>query len=231
MRDRRPRHLPDSTGTLYLARASQVALWTHELTSQISDGMWENAGPWEHCRFWCRLNACLLPASAGEPRVETDHGYLCSRDRYGFSSLYSVKIEGRYVILDRMVNLGRLALACELVGHACGYEQHAASEDMPPTWDEWLERRNTCPAAFERHHLAVPPALADAYYSHPACKAYDVRQMKADVKAIKAAMKNRHPVCAAPVSWGPCGECGSERGHLGRCSRNEDPDAQVQPTS
>lgn len=193
MRNRRAsRRFPDNTGTMYLARASQVALWTHELTGQISDGQWENAGPWEHYRFWCRLNACLLPAGAGEARVETDHGYLCDRDAYGFSSLYFLDEEtGTRPIQDRMVRLGRMGLACELASHACGYEQRVASDDMPPTWDEWLERRNTCPAAFERHHLAVPPELANAYYNHPACQAYDVRQMKADVKAIKAAMKNR----------------------------------------
>ena len=197
MRNRRAsRRFPDNTGTMYLARASQVALWTHELTGQISDGMWENAGPWEHYRFWCRLNACLLPAGAGEARVETDHGYLCDRDAYGFSSLYFLDEEtGTRPIQDRMVRLGRMGLACELASHTCGYEQRVASDDMPETYDGYMDLHENVAGMPDdprvRFIAAVPMALAQVYYRVAACKAYDVRQMKADVKAIKAAMKNR----------------------------------------
>jgi hypothetical protein len=187
--------MPTDLGTLYLARASQVALWTHELTGQISDGMWENAAPWEHYKFWCHLKVELLPAR-GAPCVETAYPYLCTREAYGFSSLYGVKDDdGNLVILDRMVKLGRLALACELAGHACGYEQRVASEDMPATYEAYQELTFAELGMPDDPRLrflaAVPHTLATAYYNHPACVAYGVKQVKDDVKAIKAAMKDR----------------------------------------
>jgi len=204
----RPIRFPASTGTFFLARASQVALWEHELTGQISDGMWENSGPSEHYAFWCRLKPVLAPAGA-RVGVETPCEWLCTRDRYGFTSLYTVEWPaGVFCIRDRMVKLGRLALACELDGHECGYEQRLAAEELPETWQAYLslradeaERVGSAKEQEERTRLlnAVPKDLARTYYEHLACKAYGLKQMKADVKAIKEAMKQRRPPEVQPT--------------------------------
>ena len=46
---------PRSTGIIYLPTASAAALFEHELVGQFSDGMWENARPYDHWKFWCNL--------------------------------------------------------------------------------------------------------------------------------------------------------------------------------
>jgi hypothetical protein len=153
--------------------------------------MWEDAGPRDHYIFWCRLNACLAPAGA-IPRVETAHGRLCLRDSYGFKNLYFVdEGTGKRPIQDRMVRLGRMGLACELSGLACGYEQRITSEDMPETYEAYLAALGMKDAESDRFMVVVTVSLARVYYHHPYCQAYGVKQMKDDVKAIKAAMKQR----------------------------------------
>jgi hypothetical protein len=55
------------SGTMYLANISQAMMFKHEFTGQISDGMWENARPYDHYHFWCELDIAIDPHN---PRIE-----------------------------------------------------------------------------------------------------------------------------------------------------------------
>ena len=185
MRNRRYSYtLPAFVGAIFLQTPSQLALWDHELTGQISDGMWENSRPHEHYQFWCRLEKKLDPQ--GAPRVETPCSYKILKRSYAFGRLKTEAPD----VWERMVNLGRMGLACALAGVECGYEQRIAAEEMPASMDDYLERLATTPAAHERFLKAVPQQVAGIYYTHPECKAYDERRMKKDVAVIKKAMAN-----------------------------------------
>lgn len=47
--------------TIYLRTNDQVALYSHELVGQISDGHWENSNPYMHWERPCRATVVLDP--------------------------------------------------------------------------------------------------------------------------------------------------------------------------
>lgn len=55
------------TGTMYLSNIQQMMMFKHEFTGQISDGMWENARPYDHYHFWYELDLAIDPTN---PRIE-----------------------------------------------------------------------------------------------------------------------------------------------------------------
>lgn len=174
-----------NTGTIYLLTQSQAALFEHELTGQISDGMWENSGPRDHWKFWSGLQVVVDPT--GEPRVKTPHPWMCKKDSYAFNRLYAV-------VGDRMLALGRMARAASFDPTAANvpfYILGDAATYMPPTLDEWRD----CKAGrllwkydFVAGYMeSVTDSLAAAFYA----TSYDMRDLRADVKVIQRAMKNR----------------------------------------
>jgi hypothetical protein len=170
----------DKSGTIFLSTLSQVALFTGELTGQISDGMWENSGPRDHWKFWCRLDARVDPT--GTPRVETARPWECKKRGYAFSRLYEI-------IGDRMVNLGRMGRAAASLGTALPERARGAAEYMPDTLEEWTRCQET--GAWQHDFIAdymkgVAPELAAAYYA----TRYGMKELRADVKAVRAAMQN-----------------------------------------
>jgi hypothetical protein len=87
------------SGTIYLPTLSAVALWKEEITGQLSDGMWENARPHEHWRFWSDLEAVHSPDRC---EVVTDRPWACTKASYKLTAL--VPIVG-----DRMLAVGQKA--------------------------------------------------------------------------------------------------------------------------
>ena len=167
-------------GTIVFPNHSCVALWTHEVTGQISDGHWENSGPRDHFRFWCSLETRVEEAS--KPRVEAARPWECKRWYYGLNSLVSMKHDdGTYVLRGRMINLGRMADAAAKLGRPMEYEQRIAAEEMPETLKEFLEKAK----GNERFNLAVPYDLALEYYSTQ----YGLSELRRDVGFIRAAME------------------------------------------
>lgn len=158
---------------------SRFALWKHELTGQLSDGMWENSKPYDHWKFWCGLQPKFAPNSTLEITLPTDWRGRCKKTGYNFSSLYPI-------VGDRMVKLGRLATAMQSLGiHEFTYDHRYAAEHMPET----LEAFNNRPAGnprFPQVDCAVTDAIAKAYYTTD----YTLKHVKADVAAIKMAMKS-----------------------------------------
>lgn len=166
-----------STGTIFLPTASALALWEHEVTGQISDGTWENAGPRNHWQFWCRLDRAVGAANVEHRRGE------CKRWYYGLTRLYTMKWEdGSYILRTRMVNMGRLAKAHEALGGSFqdfGYEQRYAAKEMPETLEEFISKTD------ERFRKAVSDELAKKYYETE----YALDDLKKDINEIAAAMK------------------------------------------
>jgi hypothetical protein len=81
---------------------SQVALFKYELAGQISDGMWENARPYDHYKPWCHCEVIVDPVNVGKD-------FYAQRESYNFSSRDLLDVVG-----ERMVYKARLA---EVMGH------------------------------------------------------------------------------------------------------------------
>lgn len=169
------------TGTIFLPTATAAALFQHELKGQFSDGLWENARPHDHWKFWNGLEVKVAP---GRTQVETRWPCECTKDRYNIAALYEY-------VGDRMLLIGRMAKACEMTGAA--FPGRSTVEAMPETLQEFsdyvtarVEGRVTGKHAYEEKHLdKVTMETAVAFY---ACN-YTMREMKRDVKYIKDAMK------------------------------------------
>lgn len=175
---------PGNTGRLVLNTHSQAALWEHELTGQISDGMWENSRPWEHYKFWGMLEVVIDPNAT--PAVETPKWWEIKKKSYAFERVYNLFYPDtqRYELRERMINIGRLALALASLGLPFEYEQHLAAEDMPDTLDEFIRKA----VADTRFSAAVSLEAATEYYAR--FSSYGFKEMKKDVAVISGAMKN-----------------------------------------
>lgn len=172
--------------TILFASVTQAALFEHELKGQLSDGLWENAAPHDHWKFWCALRVGIAPAGT-EPRVVTRHTWAIKKKGYNFAALYEI-------IGDRLLAIGRMARATLTAGVPFETFSHGdmrgAAEYMPPTLGEWRDcKAGRLPwkydfvAGYMEH---VTDELAQAFYR----TRYEMRDLRADVSAIKRAMKN-----------------------------------------
>ena len=166
----------DCYGTMTFPSPSAVALWTNELSGQLSDGMWENTRPLDHWKFWCRLYVNVGPA-----KLVTENRHACRKTSYNFNAL--IELLG-----DRMLACGRLAKAgCDPTDRAL---LHLA-ESLPKTLEEYRECLVTgkFPAAWCGDDLAkMPLDLVLAFYETE----YTLKDLKADFKLIKSVMKQAH---------------------------------------
>lgn len=88
--------------TIYFDNNIQAALYKHELTGQISDGMWENSVPSNHWQQPCRAQVAV---DADNPRVDIAGGQYFKRN-YNFANKMLVDCVG-----ERMKNIAMLAKA------------------------------------------------------------------------------------------------------------------------
>jgi hypothetical protein len=163
--------MPNATMTLPSRTA--VALWVNELSGQISDGMWENSRPYDHWKFWCRLDVRF-----GEVASFNRGGEWVGKYNYNFANLY------KYVG-DRMLAIGRMAKA--------GADPNDRSirciaEYMPTTFEEFKRNQETSDWKYQFIHdemKNVTDELASAFYA----SSYTMKEMKADIALIKDTMK------------------------------------------
>lgn len=166
---RRP-HIPVK-GTIYLPTNSAIAVWTHEILGQMSDGMWENARPDDHWMFWHDLKI-----AKGAPAVKVQSGGSPSRTSYGFAGLLPV-------IGDRMVALGKMGTITD------DEDMLHAAEYMPATLEEWTKGKETgkWPYSFVGNYMAkITPEIAERFYRTN----YSMSNLKSDLKLITTAIKN-----------------------------------------
>lgn len=180
------------SGTMVLPTHSAAALWVHEISGQLSDGHWENSTPRNHYSFWCSLTVKV--ELAAEPRVMDVSGYAL-RVRYNLRALFDLgkDCSFRYDIRDRMVRKGRMALALARMGRPMDYDHAYVAEHMPETTAQFIAKRASVLATSKEawevaHWTAVTQETALVYYTQPDVACYGLKQMKADVDAIKAAM-------------------------------------------
>lgn len=163
--------MKNTTGTIFLPTASALALWQHEITGQLSDGMWENTAPHDHWYFWCKLDV----QCGREPKVETKMPWSCRKTGYNIASLYPI-------IGDRMIAIGRLAKAADSIGVHFFERFRYLAEKMPESMDAFLV---SCSRDKELAH-GVSLRLATAFYTTD----YTMKHLRADVALIKQAMKS-----------------------------------------
>lgn len=169
----------DYAGTIYLSTATARALWKHEIVGQLSDGMWENARPYDHWEFW----------SALEVAWASSENYVVAKKGYPVKTGYNLAGLIEYVG-DRMLKLGRMAKACEALGLELTYDIARAGECMPSdvkTCVAWFGDPELCKPSYAADYLkAVSPELAAEYYMTE----YTLKDLRGDLKRIKTAMKS-----------------------------------------
>jgi hypothetical protein len=174
--------------TITLPTITAVALWTYEITGQISDGMWENTTPHGHFKFWCMLEAKHVPDA--DPIVLDSSGY-CMKSNYNLLKLLDLGKEDaahRFCVRDRMIAQAKMALALKKLGLALDYGSMHAAAHMPETLDAW--RASAATWTWDADFIAkymedVTDGLAFEFYAAK----YDQRDLKRDLALIKAAMK------------------------------------------
>ncbi len=174
--------MDNNTGTIKLPTLSACALFDHEIQGQLSDGMWENAAPFDHWKFWCHLTVQFAPEA--EPKVETTKPWACKKTGYNIAALYEY-------VGERMLKVGRMALAFQRAGQKThlSYDSAHAAEYMPPTFEEWvaLNKSGKWEHDFIAKYMeAVTPEVAALFYGTK----YEMRDLRRDVAAIKTAMKS-----------------------------------------
>jgi len=88
-----------ATGTITFRTRVQKALWDYEITGQLSDGHWENAGPQNHWEFWGSL----------ESKVGSDVGVVRG-DKPCLRYAYDLANENLFdVVGDRMLMIAKAA--------------------------------------------------------------------------------------------------------------------------
>jgi len=93
--------------TLTFRNKIQEALFTCELSGQLSDGYWENTKPFDHWKNWCNCDI-----KVGE---NVGRNFYAIKDNYNFNNRGLLEVVG-----DRMLNV------CNLIEN--GYSLEASDE-------------------------------------------------------------------------------------------------------
>jgi hypothetical protein len=168
----------ETTGILHLSSHSLAALWTHEITGQLSDGWWEGAKPHDHWKFWVKLTVKVGEKNEVERHYGAVYGVYPKKNKYALEKLLTIEC-----IQERMLKMGRMARA--LGTHEFHRE---ASENMPETFEEWMrcKEANVWPETWISEGMKdLTPEMASAYYA----ATYTLRDLKADLKTIKETLK------------------------------------------
>lgn len=173
----------EKTGIIILPSLSACALFEHELMGQFSDGLWENATPHEHWKFWCRLEVKFDPTAP--PIVQTDRPWVCKKTGYNIAALYGSSM----LLADRMLAMGRMGRAVHAINRTSITRGEAkASEYMPSTLTGFILAQ--CPRGMSDYvgeHLSrINRAVAESFYA----TSYSMKDLKVDVVDIKTAMKS-----------------------------------------
>ena len=171
--------------TLVVRTLEQAACWL-ELDGQISDGHWENATPHDHWEIWCKADVRV--AAEGEA---VGRDFYARRTNYNLSDKRLLDIVGK-----RMLGIVRLARAFGLETAAslehdvdCDsgrvdfdgptrIANRYLAEGKPEQAQYWVEKSLRLQLLGRE---AVEAALAD--------ETYTMRQMRADLKELRAAMQ------------------------------------------
>ncbi len=165
---------------MILPSRSAVALWHQEISGQISDGMWENASPRNHWKFWCNMDVEFGP----EAIIMGSPGY-CPKSAYALDRLHQCKLgDGTDVRRERRLATGRMAKA----GGDCNNRNVLrAAEYMPKTIEEWAYQ---AAHGWKYEWVAkymdnITLEFAEKYYA----TTYTMKELRADLHLIQDTMK------------------------------------------
>lgn len=171
----------ESTGTIILPTLSAAVLFEHEVRGQISDGMWENSTPYDHWRFWCRLTVEFKKGETA--RVETPCPGSCLKTGYNVAELYEY-------VGDRMLEYGRIGRAAESIGMTKLARDQADAAGLLDTLEAYDALMASDGHGYDILSLAkvatLPRDLVESYFK----TTYEMKDLRADVKLIKQAMKS-----------------------------------------
>lgn len=178
-----------ATGTIFLPTVSALAVWVCEITGQMSDGMWENTAPLDHWQFWCRLDPKLDRGHT--PRVETLSTPWRQKTGYNIAGLYEY-------VGDRMLAQGRMGRALQALSYGVADTIDAKTFERTCSAGETLVDMDMdvfagvklsgeyLPKPYKVEAIrSVSDTIAQAFFQTK----YDMRDLRTDVKFIKAAMK------------------------------------------
>jgi hypothetical protein len=77
--------------TIAFRNQDQAILFDAELSGQISDGHWENSGPRDHWKPWCRAGVIVDPANLGRD-------FWAQKDNYNFKNRDLLEVVGKRMI-------------------------------------------------------------------------------------------------------------------------------------
>jgi hypothetical protein len=85
--------------TLNVRNEAQKVLM-EELDGQISDGMWENARPYDHWKVWCEARVVVDPTNVGRD-------FWAMKDNYNLTSRLLLEVVGDRMIADVVAKTGK----------------------------------------------------------------------------------------------------------------------------
>lgn len=166
---------------LILPTVTAAALWTAECCGQISDGMWENARPFDHWKFWSN---CDVEVRDGVRCTLLVSGYGPIKSNYNFEAL--VRDLG-----PRMRAYGKMMIAGMDVFEPTDHEILSAAEYMPETYELFVEAKNSGKWQYDfvaKYMERVTLELAADFYAAK----YTAHDLREDLRSIKAACRNAH---------------------------------------
>ena len=83
--------------TINFRNVIQAALFSCELSGQISDGQWENTKPYDHWKVWCDANVNVNPSNVGV-------NFWAQKNNYNFATKDLLDVVG-----ERMLNIANMA--------------------------------------------------------------------------------------------------------------------------
>lgn len=84
---------------LYVENMEQKIIYLSEMSGQISDGMWENARPYDHYKFWSDIefdDVIINPSKLGYIREMGDFRVI--KDNYNFANKSLLDIVGDRIV-------------------------------------------------------------------------------------------------------------------------------------
>ena len=168
-----------SNTKLYLNNLTQKFLFEHELSGQISDGMWENARPYDHWQKPCKLEVELSNDKLG---VTTS----LMKNNYNFSSKELLDC-----ISDRMIMIGKIVTSNQFTTDEIKIllSNYVNECDDNKAFQMMLTKCNS----HYTKRLGITKSINDIYNKMIIVydTKYDLKDLKKDLEVIKKAFKTR----------------------------------------
>jgi len=171
--------------TLTFRNEIQKALFEVELQGQISDGMWENARPFDHWKVWGNCEVTV-----GE---DVGRDFYAMKDNYAFDSKNLLDCIGdRMVAICNMAENGYDAKTIRKFYDYYGVPRNITMNIKPDmTPDELLEAYNN--NYYIQKDIDMSDAFQGSYENLQKARqgSYDIKKLRKELKDMKGIIKMR----------------------------------------